>query len=526
MRCGKLGQRMIRRCFLTALLAFLLVMPALAANHVEQIDIQAVIQSDGSLTVRQTWKGTFTEGTELFLPLHLPDYASLRDLQVSDESGPFRVLASWDVNASFAEKTNTCGALPTEDGYELCFGIGSYGEHRFTVEYVLGKIIGSYSDLDGSSFCFVNQDMNTTPTNVTLELRLGDGTPLTEENCAVWGLGFDGTTELRDGILHAETKTPLERENHVTVMLSLNKGLLQPERVEMAPFDQLKQSTLNPDEKEQKNGVSPIRLLIPLATLLAGALLLMLLLRRNKRSQGNLKVTTRERQDGKALPNEGNRNATYVLGRLFQLCEEGDCLKIGLWRLVKLGSIEAAAPERTGFLGRPRERNLKLLGRPGEGADAFDGCLYAILEKAAGQGSVLYAEERFALDVDEGMVRYLRLCEEAGREYLIQKRCLTGVETKGSLKGLSERGQQELKEILAFRQSLQDHTKLAGQGEEDGAPWRDDLSYAILFGTAGELLDQWQKVHPELTDAVERDRANVTMAETFSKRLLRELQGV
>lgn len=526
MRCGKMERRMICRYFFTTVLALLLVTPALAANHVEQIAIQAVIQKDGSLTVRQSWKGTFTEGTELFLPLHLPDYTNLRELQVSDESGPFRVLESWDVNKSFAEKTNTCGALPTEDGYELCFGIGRYGERRFTVEYVLGKIVGSYSDLDGSSFCFVNQDMNTTPTDVKLELRLGDGTPLTEENCKVWGLGFDGSTELRDGVLRAETKTPLERENHVTVMLSLNKGLLQPERVEMASFDAVKQSMLDSEQKASKEGVSLARLLIPLAVLLGVALFLTLFLRGNKRSMRTLRVVSTVHQDGKTLPNEGNRNATYVLGRLFQLCQEGDCLKVGLWRLVKLRCIEAAPPERGGFLGRPRERNLRLLGRPGEGADAFDAFLYAILEEAAGQGLVLYAEERFALDVDETMTRYLRLCEEAGREYLIQKRCLTGVETKGSLKGLSERGQQELKEILAYRQSLQDRTKRLEEGETEDAPWREDLSYALLFGTARERLDQWQKAHPELTDALERDRANVTMVETFSKRLLHELQGV
>lgn len=518
MRGGELRQRILRWAFSASLLLVLLAMPALAANHVEQIDIQAVMQRDGSLSVRQSWKGTFTEGTELYLPLHLPDYARLRKLQVSDETGPYRVLESWDVNASFAEKTNTCGALPTEDGYELCFGIGRYGERRFTVEYVLGKVIGSYSDLDGSSFCFVNQDMNTTPTQVKLEMRLGDGTPLTSENCNAWGDGFDGTTELRDGILRAETKTPLGRENHVTVTLTLQKGLLQPERVEGERFHS--QNGL-PENGAGETGTWRAGIWSSLAVMLVAAMLVVLFLRRRKVGEQKLGMGITHRNDGAPLPNEGNRNASYVLGRLFQLCEEEDCLSMGLLRLAKLGSIEAVAPERNGFLGRARERNLRLLGRPGEGRDALDEALYAMLEEAVGQGSVLYADEHLSLPEDS-LSRYLRRCEEAGREYLIQKRCLTGVETRGSLKGLSERGQKELKEILAFRQSLHDRTL----GNVARSPGSDELSYAMLFGMAQELLDQWQEAYPERAEEWEGDRALVAMAGTVSKRLLRVLQGV
>jgi len=34
--------------------------------------------------------------------------------------------------------------------------------------------------------------MNTTPTDVKVEIRLADGTPITDETAEIWGFGYGG----------------------------------------------------------------------------------------------------------------------------------------------------------------------------------------------------------------------------------------------------------------------------------------------------------------------------------------------
>lgn len=51
--------------------------------------------------------------------------------------------------------------------------------------------------------------MNTTPTDIKVEIRLTDGTPITDKNTDVWGFGYDGQVEFSDGAILAYTESPI-----------------------------------------------------------------------------------------------------------------------------------------------------------------------------------------------------------------------------------------------------------------------------------------------------------------------------
>lgn len=501
------------------LLALAFAIPVSAANHLEQIDIQAVVQDDGSLSVLQTWIGKFSDGTEIYIPLHLPSYAKICDFQVSDESTPFSVLNQWDVNASFAQKAQKCGVLKTEDGYELCFGIGAYGQRRFQVDYTLANVIGSYSDADGTSYLFVNKEMNTTPTNVTLEIRLADGTPITEKNCEVWSFGFEGSLQIQDGVIRAATTTPIQQENHVTIMFSFVKGVIHPKRVESESFESVKQTAGAPHSEKSEKTRSLLPILISALGLVFAILSTRFLLRWKKR-EALKKIERLAKEHGyvKDLPNDGNRQATYALAQLFQLCSQEDCLKMGLLRLANLGCLDTLVEDRIGFLGKAKGTLCVQMNNPaGKAVNELDQFLYGILERAAGAELVLHEEglSEVATQYEASVKAYLDRCEEEGRRYLSEKKCMLGYEAKGSLRSLSESGRRELKEILGFRQYLQDFSRVAEQ-EKASSSWRVYLEYALLFGNADSFLKELKKVYPNQASELEQYHPSVTMAETFA----------
>ena len=173
-------------------LLFALPFPAFAANQVNTMDIQVVIYEDGSMYVTQVWEGDFDEGTESYIPMNAPETLTISQLTVSDQNGSYETVSDWNIDWSFEEKARKCGIHDTDSGYEICFGISRYGQNRYAIEYKLDNAVGGYSDRDGVNFRFVNDGMNTTPTDVKVEIRLADGTPITDETADIWGFGYDG----------------------------------------------------------------------------------------------------------------------------------------------------------------------------------------------------------------------------------------------------------------------------------------------------------------------------------------------
>jgi len=232
------------RCLILCLVLLVaLPLHAFATNKVDTVDVQAIIYQDGSMSITQSWSGIFEEGTESYIPMNVPDYLSISELTVSDQDGIYDTVSDWNIDWSFEEKARKCGINHTDSGYEICFGISQYGQNNYTISYKLDKAVGGYIDRDGVNFRFVNDGMNTTPTHATVQIRLGDGTHITDEMADVWGFGFAGQVEFENGSIIAKTDTPLNSENHVTVLLAMEKGILSPSRQETGSFEEMREKT-------------------------------------------------------------------------------------------------------------------------------------------------------------------------------------------------------------------------------------------------------------------------------------------
>ena len=159
------------------ILCVALTVSARAANRVTEITVDVTLDKDGSAIVVQTWNGRFDEGTECYFPVTGLEDITLSDLAVSSENGAYTTLGAWNVDASFADKAGKCGLNPVDGGFEVCWGIGRYGENRYTIEYRLDGLVGAYDDADGFLFQFVPDGMNTGPTDVTVRIYIRMGRP-------------------------------------------------------------------------------------------------------------------------------------------------------------------------------------------------------------------------------------------------------------------------------------------------------------------------------------------------------------
>ncbi|MEG2007633.1 MAG: DUF2207 domain-containing protein [Oscillospiraceae bacterium] len=519
---------MKKTAVLALLLFCVLALPAHADNSVDTIDISASICEDGSMYVTQVWQGSFDEGTENYIPMNAPDYLTITELSVSDKNGLYETVQGWDIDWSFEQKANRCGINYTDSGYEICFGISEYGQNSYTIEYKLDNVLAAYTDMDGVNFRFVNDDMNTAPTDVRLELRLADGRPITDEIADIWAFGFEGQAEFFDGAIRAYSTSPITEQNHVTLLLGMQKGVIDPARAVDGSFESVKQAAFDGSDYESEGSVLTAVLVIAgvVLFLLAALILAVVLSARGKRKR--LEKLSAEFEYFREIPNGGNINATYELGMLFEVCEEGAILAAGMLHLVELNCLEPLSEEEVGFFGKTKETiSLRLLPAKRGAMGEYDERLYRVLESAAGGDGILQARELndFA-EVDDELIReYIDDCQAAGEAYLRQKRCFERRSLPTKLKHLSESGRKEIGELLGFKKYLEDFSLIAERGVKELPIWRELLTYAMLFGIADKVAEQLKALYPEILPEVERYDRSVSAVYSYQYLLYNSMKN-
>lgn len=502
------------RILLTAVFCLVLMIPSVrAANRVPEMEIDVALRPDGSALITQIWDAYTNTGTEFYLACNDSGYLSVTDLTVSDKNGPYLTVEDWDVDASFRDKAGKCGILDTKKGVELCWGISAYGDNRYRIQYVLHGLVGGYADADGFNHRFVDE-LTVFPTDVVLTIRNEDGTPLTDTGCDIWAFGFEGQIEFRDGAIRAWSREPLESGRHMTVMVALEKGLLSPVRTVADSFETVKTRAFAGSDYEEESvtaGEVVLLLVILLVFALAAAVLVTVITKVSR-----AKKQKRMEQAGyfRGVPNQGNLNVTYQLGRCAQLFREDALLGGYLMRLIAAGCLESA-----GRTGDGEAVRLRLRHRPESGAE-YDGMLYEILEAAAGPEGILEPEalERYCAKNYEPMSRFMNACLRDGRQTLLDSGCLkkTGLEHEGDL---TPKGQQELDQVYGLRNYLLEICRIGERGLEEAVLWRDYMVYALMLGIADKLEAQLRDLYPDRITELDMYRHYVLYAGYYNRRM-------
>lgn len=505
-------------------LLFAYPFPTFADNKVNTIDIQVVINKDGSMNITQSWEGFFDIGTENYISMNETDYLTISELTVYDQNSVYDTVSDWDIGSSFEEKARKCGIYYTDKGYEICFGISQYGQNRYTISYKLDNAVGGYSDKDGTNFRFVNDGMNTTPTDVTVQIWLADGTPIMDEIADVWSFGFVGEVGYENGSIIVYTNTPILEENHVTVLFALDKGILSPLRQEAGGFDELKKLAFegsnydNMGDNDEEVSVFTALIVVLLSIVFPIWLTIWIMKLKKKSIEKKWRNFSERFGYFRDIPNDGNISVTYALGKMFNVCEEGSILATGILRLIQLGCLSPIEMQKIGFTGNVEETvSLRLMGSRHNQMNEYDEYLYTVLEGAAGSDNTLQAKEleRFVNQNDKLLRTYIQKHDSAGKEWLSQKCCLKRWAMPAKVTDLTPVGEQELGELLGLKQYLMDFSLINRRGVKEIPIWRELLTYAMLFGIAEQVSEQMKELYPQITSELNDYRQNLDTSYSY-----------
>lgn len=201
---------------------------AMAQHTLEKLFIRVILCQDGSAQVLEMRKVAVTnEGTEGFITFNNMGDIEVRDMAVYDEDEkPFEVEEEWDVERSRAEKAERCGYHRTDEGVEICWGLGDAGERTYYIKYTLTNLVKAYDDFDGFCHSFY-EAANSPARDATVAIRL-ENDSLTRDNTAIWTFGYYGIKGFSDGLVYAASDSIMNDGESIIVLLQLNKGVLNP----------------------------------------------------------------------------------------------------------------------------------------------------------------------------------------------------------------------------------------------------------------------------------------------------------
>lgn len=186
-------KKKIRKSFIalvSLLIAFSFSLTVFATdNELHSLDVTVTINEDGSANITEVWDMTNTEGTEVYKVMNNMEGSSIHSLVVTEGDKKFENVEDWDIHANREAKTYKSGIVQDGDDYELCFGIGEYGSHTYTMSYVIDAFVEKYEDMYGMNYRLISEDMNTVPEKMSVIIKSSQITPQT----LVYGFGYEGT---------------------------------------------------------------------------------------------------------------------------------------------------------------------------------------------------------------------------------------------------------------------------------------------------------------------------------------------
>lgn len=511
--------KVLLKVTLVLLMLFVFAFSVSASNHVENIDIDVTLNKDGSALIEQEWKGTFDEGTECYYEFNADNSLRLKNFTASCNGKQYETLENWDVNASFSEKAYTCGLnhLGGYD-YEVCWGISQYGENTYKISYTVENVVIAYEDSDGFNFRFINPGMNTGPTDAKITFKMADGTPLTDENCNIWGFGYDGDINFNSGYVQGATIYPLSYRNHMTIMMQFEKGLFEPVCLIGGDFEtEVKEPAFDGSYYEEyedyESSVDIFFIITMLMTVFVicgfSAAGIWTVVQKIKK-----KKIEKNAQYVRDVPKE-DINVSYSLLNSLRECEEGDIVSARILRLIGKGIITPIDEEHEGQKISRTKVKFRINAVDETEIEHWDKKLYAILKASAGGDGVLEPLEMklYCRDHPSVLRAFINRCKLSGEERLDELKC----SKKGKYQyvdQLSEEGIKMLSDLYGFKKYLREFSLIEERTVNDTYIWQEYLIYATLFGIADEVADQLVKVNPQIEAQVNIYRRDIHFART------------
>lgn len=151
--------------------------------------------------------------------------------------------------------------------------------------------------------------------------------------------------------------------------------------------------------------------------------------------------------------------------------------------------------------------------------------MYKLLVEAGGKDGILQEKEMesYFYQYPKKINSFVDNIKENGeKEFISIGGFSNGVGNR--IKDLSEKGKEELSEIMGLKKYLEEFTLIAERGIAETVIWKGYLIYATLFGISERVIKQLEKVYPEKLPEIESYNRNIVIASAYYRSMYESSQ--
>ena len=475
---------------------------AAAGPVLHNLEIEVSLKDNGDADIVEMRTMTIdNEGTECYIVIGNLAGSNITDFRVTDESGAEYINEGrWNVDRTRIEKTQRCGIVTKNDGYELCWGLGMPGERTYIVRYTVTDLVRDYGETDGFNYMFVTRNMKPSPQEASVTIKaphLANGLP--KDSVRVWSFGFYGENEIADGEVVSYTTEPMTEKSAMIVMLELDKGILHPTMQEKETFEEVKERAFEGSDYKEPAWYQKLWNFITeepgvfFGLLLGGLLGLWAIwsgIRVSRERKKLLKTIDWYRDipiNGDLVHARGLFDAFYLGGGI----TDEDMISAMVLRLIRTGTltIEDRIVMPTGLrrimgaegkvqpciiIKEFNERNRLINAAPIRK-------LYDMFRMASGEDLVLQPRElkKWMGRHEDEVMAFVKLLKES----------VSLKQAKAEI--------EDTKKVFGLKKYLQDFTLANERHVSEVSLWNDYLVYATLFGIADQVMADMKQINPE-----------------------------
>lgn len=466
-------------------------------SSIRDIDIMVSLMPDGTARITERWDISVSEGTEWYLVRSNLGDIRVRMLYVTDETGlQYEDEGAWDVDRSLQRKAGRYGLVTKRDGVEICWGLGSFGSHVYTVCYEMTNAVKSLHDYDMLHLQLVSPGLSARPEHVRVTVE-APGTELSELNSRIWGFGYNGTMNFSSGKVVAESSERFSSNSSVIALIRFDKGIFSSPSIQDRDFQSVLDIAFEGSSFGDEDDMSPLELafvvLFGLLFFGFGIFAIIWSVRHEREKIIGVK-SEKEVQWCRNIPFSGDiLKSYYVLKKLQQIkgansSAKGNTLASAIiLKMVNLGVLSVSTDARD-------KVEISFNDTPAlQGLSGVEQELYAMMKEASGSDVILQDKE-FSRWSNRHQKRVGKWVDSIDPEALRSIRLDGGLERRGTF---TPQTREKAREVVGFRKFLSDFTLVGERRTSEVALWNDYMVFASLFGIADQVAKELKDIDPK-----------------------------
>ena len=482
------------------------------ATSISNIDMDIFVDNYGNATVVETWDANVTDGTEGYHPYYNLGNSIISNLEVYMDGKEYTTISNWNINSSMYDKAYKAGIYRVDNEVDVCFGISSYGSHRYVIKYNISNFVTTVKDADMIYWNLFPHNFSAEPSNVDITIYSNFKY---SDKLDVWGYGkYGAPCYVYDGKIEMTSdNSRVTSDEYMTILVKFPKGTFNTSNILDNDFnyylDMAEEGATNYNDEPEPWWIW----LIALIPIIFNVLLFGFIFGFAVNSSRNDKCTfgktgNKVRKDVlpfRDIPCDKDIFYAYWVAYNYNLTKKKeDFLGAVLLKWIHDGNVRIEKVNKDGVFKDKVLTNIVFCNRP-TNSNVYEGSLYDYMYDASKDGKLEQDEfkkwcsnnykkilgwfDKILINVRSNLYNQGKIKIVEGKDFGIFK--YTSYEVDPSMMEVAE-------QMAGLKKFLKEFSIIDKREPIEVNLWNEYLMYAQIFGIAEEVASQFKKLYPEV----------------------------